>query len=149
MSKRFIIQNSFIILFLFLASCNQSGRSTDEVSQTEVLPDDIVEMRFDQIRLAGIDTGSVKMIFLASTLKVNGLIAVPPQDFATVCSPLGGFVRSSNLLPGKPVAKGQTLAIIENQEFGEHTLRQRTGLNMLKLNLKDIQIYIKRMSIRK
>jgi hypothetical protein len=51
-----------------------------------------------------------------STLKVNGKISVAPQNFATVCVPLGGFVRSTSLLPGNPVTKGQVLAVIENQE---------------------------------
>jgi len=30
---------------------------------------------------------------------------------------MGGFVKSTNLMPGNAVRKGQTLAIIENQEF--------------------------------
>jgi cobalt-zinc-cadmium efflux system membrane fusion protein len=100
-----------------MVSCNQGNNKTGTAANTEVIPDDIVEMRFDQIKLAGVDTGSIEMRYLSNTLKVNGVIAVPPRDFATVCSPLGGFVRSSNLLPGNPVVKGQTLAIIENHEF--------------------------------
>ena len=31
--------------------------------------------------------------------------------------PLGGFIKSTTLLPGNAVKKGQTLAIIENQDF--------------------------------
>jgi cobalt-zinc-cadmium efflux system membrane fusion protein len=118
MSKRYFLHNPFLfILFVFMVSCNQAKNTTSEGNSTEVIPDDIVEMRFDQIRIAGIDTGSIEMRLLCNTLQVNGIISVPPGDFATVCSPLGGFVRSSNLLPGNPVAKGQTLVIIENNEF--------------------------------
>jgi len=36
---------------------------------------------------------------------------------ATVCMPMGGFVKSTSLMPGNVVRKGQTLAILENQEF--------------------------------
>ena len=31
--------------------------------------------------------------------------------------PLGGFIKSTTLLPGNAVTKGQTLAVIENQDF--------------------------------
>lgn len=52
-------------------------------------------------------------------MKVSGLVSVAPQHFATVCAPLGGFIKSTNLIAGSTVAKGQTLAVIENQEFIE------------------------------
>jgi membrane fusion protein, heavy metal efflux system len=100
-----------------LVAC--SGKKAPEKTQAaaEALPDDIVELRSDQIRLANIDTGGVEMRSLNNTLKVNGKISVPPQNFASVCAPLGGFVKSTSLLSGDAVRKGQTLAMIENQEF--------------------------------
>ncbi len=38
---------------------------------------------------------------------------------ASVCAPLGGFIRNTDLVEGSQVRKGQTLAIIENPEFIE------------------------------
>jgi cobalt-zinc-cadmium efflux system membrane fusion protein len=52
-----------------------------------------------------------------NTLKVNGIISAAPQNQATVSMPLGGFIRSTTLLPGNAITKGQTLAVIENQDF--------------------------------
>ena len=114
---RFINNVLYCIIIISSISCTGKNKTTENANASEVIPDNIVEMRFDQIKLAGIDTGSIKIRFLYSILNVNGTIAVPPQNYATVCSPLGGFVRSSNLLPGSSVVKGQTLAIIDNQEF--------------------------------
>jgi len=37
-----------------------------------------------------------------------------PQNLVSVSIPLGGYLKSSNLLPGKPVSKGQVIAVIEN-----------------------------------
>ncbi len=74
-------------------------------------------MREDQIKLAGIQTGSIEMRSVGSTLKVNGIISVAPQNQATVSMPLGGFIKSTTLIAGNFVSKGQTLAIIENQDF--------------------------------
>lgn len=110
---------SFVILFVIivaLTSCG-NGKKPVEAEETEVLPDSIVELRDDQLKLADIETGSIEMRSLSGTLKVNGIVSVAPQNFATVSAPLGGFVKSASLMPGNTVHKGQTLAMIENQEF--------------------------------
>jgi len=54
---------------------------------------------------------------MSGSLKVNGTVTVSPQDMATVCVPMGGFVKSIQLTPGTAVRKGQVLAILTNQEF--------------------------------
>jgi cobalt-zinc-cadmium efflux system membrane fusion protein len=59
----------------------------------------------------------IEMRSLSGTIKVNGIVTVAPQSQATVCMPMGGFVKATSLMPGIAVSKGQTLAIIENQEF--------------------------------
>jgi membrane fusion protein, heavy metal efflux system len=106
----------YALITTLLVSCSGNKTAKNNVEE-EVLPEDIVEMRYDQIKMAGIDTASVELRSLSGTVKVSGTISVAPQNFATVCAPLGGFIKSTNLLPGDAVRKGQTLAIIENQEF--------------------------------
>lgn len=102
---------------MFLFSCNKGNNQAVKTVVAEVLPDDIVELRADQIKLANVETGTVEMRSLGNIIKVNGKISVSPQNQATVCMPLGGFIRNTNLLPGNSVNKGQTLAVIENQDF--------------------------------
>ena len=106
-------------LLLALASCNMGKKDKLETTEVEIIPEDIVEMRADQIKLANIEMGVVEQRALSGTLRVNGLVAVSPQNLATVCVPLGGFIKRIYLTPGSTVHKGQTLAIIENQEFIE------------------------------
>jgi cobalt-zinc-cadmium efflux system membrane fusion protein len=111
---------SIIILGLIISlnSCiNGDGKLVAEVTEVEVLPENIVELREDQIKLAGIQTGSIEMRSVSNTIKVNGIISVAPQNQATVCMPLGGFIKSTTLMPGNAINKGQTLAVIENQDF--------------------------------
>jgi membrane fusion protein, heavy metal efflux system len=102
-------------LILLLVSCNKKNKPA--VISAEVLPENIVELRADQIKLARVEMGTVEMRTMGNILKVNGKISVAPQNQATVCMPLGGFIKNTNLLPGNNVDKGQTLAIIENQDF--------------------------------
>jgi RND family efflux transporter MFP subunit len=118
MTKYKLQINILLALFMIaLVSCNGGKTSTEPAKEAEVIPEDIVEMRADQIKLANVETGSIEMLALSATLKVNGIVTVAPQNFATVCAPMGGFIKSTTLMPGMAVSKGQTLVVIENQEF--------------------------------
>jgi len=129
----------YALISILCISCN--GQKTAETSgeEKEILPDDIVEMRYDQIKVAEIDTGSIEFRSLSGTLKASGKVSVPPNSFATVCAPLGGFVKSANMLPGDAVRERQTLAIIENQDFldiQEEYLEARSRLEFAESEFK-------------
>ena len=113
--KRVVI---FVLIIPALISCNTGAKNTD-IKEAEILPDDIVELSADQFRIAGVEYGAIELKNLSSTLKATGLITVPPKEFASVCSILGGFVKSTDLVQGSPVRKGQILAIMENPAFIE------------------------------
>jgi cobalt-zinc-cadmium efflux system membrane fusion protein len=106
-----------VIVLASLVACNGGKKTSPEVTEVEVLPEDIVELRADQVKLANIETGTLELRSLSGILKVNGSVGVSPENLATVCMPFGGFVKSAFLMPGNAVTKGQTLAILENQEF--------------------------------
>ena len=114
---KFYFRISLIVLGLLTLSCSRENKPVSGSRPAELLPEDIVELREDQIKLANIELGVVEMQSLGSILKVNGIISVAPQNFATVCMPLGGFIKNTSLLPGNAVSKGQTLAVIDNQDF--------------------------------
>lgn len=120
-------------------SCNGQKTAEKSAEEKELLPDNIVEMRYDQIKVAEIDTGSIEFRSLSGTLKASGKVTVAPNSFATVCAPLGGFVKSANMLPGFAVREGQTLAVIENQDFldiQEEYLEARSRLEFAESELK-------------
>src|SRR5665647_193033 len=104
--KKVSFKLTIIILSLIITlnSCiNADSKTVAGAKELEVLPEDIVELRDDQIKLAGIQTGSVEMRSVSNTLKVNGIISVAPQNQATVSVPLGGFIKNTTLLPGDAV----------------------------------------------
>jgi membrane fusion protein, heavy metal efflux system len=107
----------FFELIIFLGSCGNGGNSLTDNKNTEVLPEDMVELREDQIKLADIELGTIELRSLGNIIKVNGIVSVAPRNLATVCMPLGGFVKYTSLVPGNRVKKGQILAAIENQDF--------------------------------
>jgi cobalt-zinc-cadmium efflux system membrane fusion protein len=116
--SKYIFTTTLMAFFLtVLVSCNSGQKSGAETKVEEVIPEDIVELRADQIKLANIETGNIEMRSLSGTLKVNGVVNVAPQNMATICAPMSGFVKSTTLMPGSAVGKGQILVVIENQEF--------------------------------
>jgi len=104
-------------LILALGFCKKGDKTAIGSKAAELLPEDIVELREDQIKLADIGLGKIQMRSLGNIIKVNGIISVAPRNRATVCMPMGGFVKYTSLVPGNIVKKGETLAVIENQDF--------------------------------
>lgn len=104
-----------LISFSLLIQCKKE----ETPKQEKNLPKDenIVNLTDAQMRNAPIETTTLSLKNIASTLKLNGMIDVPPQNLVSVSIPLGGYLKSSNLLPGMPVSKGQVIAVIENPQF--------------------------------
>lgn len=111
-------KSTIVILSLLFAftSCGGGHKHSTEAHEEE-LPEDIVELRDDQIAMAQIEFGAIEQRQMSTTIKANGTVTVAPQNKATVSMPMGGFVTSTEIIPGKTVRKGQTLAVIENPEF--------------------------------
>lgn len=108
----------FLSLILILSgSCNPGKTNAPGNKEPENLPEDIVELREDQVKLANVMTGNIEMRSLSGTLKVNGVVSASPLNLATICAPMSGFVKSTTLMPGNPVKKGQVLVVVENQDF--------------------------------
>lgn len=112
-----VILSAFFIALLVCQGCEGRAKTANETEEVEVIPEDIVELRADQVKLANIEMGAIESRSLSGTLKVSGTVVASPQNLATVSMPMGGFVKSTSLMPGNSVRKGQTLAILENQDF--------------------------------
>lgn len=113
------MKNLLIILFsLSLVACsNQKTETTDTTASK--LNSAEVTLSSAQIKNAGIVTGKAEMKSLNGTLVLNGEVVVPPQNLISVSFPMGGFLRSTKLAPGMKVAKGQVIAVMEDQVYIE------------------------------
>lgn len=70
-----------------------------------------------QYNNAGIETGTLSTRSVSPLLKLSGKIDVPPQSLLTVSAPLGGYLKSTKLLPGMAVRKGEVLAVMEDVQY--------------------------------
>lgn len=102
---------------LLLSSCGSSASKEAVVEVKEVLPENIVELNADQYKMANVQMGAIEFRSLSDLIKINGLISAPPQNIATVSTPMGGFIKNTSLMQGSQIKKDQVLAMVENPEF--------------------------------
>ena len=95
-----------------IASC---ASKKEETATREAAPADQVTLTDTQLRNAAVETGPVKQLKLNSELKVNGMVDVPPQNIVSVSFPLGGYLKTTRLLPGMHVNRGEVIAMMEDQ----------------------------------
>lgn len=104
-----------ISIFSILSSC--SSKKEDTVKEPPAASGNIITLTAVQIKNAAIVTGSLEQRPIASILKVNGKIDVPPQNMVSVSVPLGGYLKTTKLLPGMHVSRGEVIAVIEDQQY--------------------------------
>ncbi len=126
-----------LINILALSSC------TTKVNETSIEEHEheegIVELTVSQFKRVGIEFGKVEMKNLNSTVAVNGMLDVPPQNLVSVSALMGGFIKSTDLLQGMQVKKGQIIATIQNPDFikiQSQYLENKQKLKFLELEYK-------------
>ncbi|MBC7688295.1 MAG: efflux RND transporter periplasmic adaptor subunit [Aquabacterium sp.] len=104
-----------LALIILLAGCN-SDKPVEE-KPTVQTDGNIVTLTPAQLKNAGLATGKLEQRSVSSVLKVNGKIDVPPQNMVSISVPLGGYLKSTRLLAGMHVTKGQPIAVMEDQQY--------------------------------
>lgn len=127
------MKNLFIILsILFLISSCKNNKPTEEIKNTET--GNTLTLTDAQMNNAHIETGSIEQKEIASLLKVNGRIDVPPQNMVSVSVPLGGYLKSTQLLPGMHINKNEVIAVVEDNQYIQLQQDYLTAQAQLSLN---------------
>ncbi|BDQ13222.1 efflux RND transporter periplasmic adaptor subunit [Sediminibacterium sp. TEGAF015] len=108
----------FFILALSIAliACGTKSGPMEEQAKGNAGIDTIT-LTDAQIKNADIQTGPLQTGEISSLLKVNGKVDVPPQNMVSISVPLGGYLKTSKLLPGMHVNKGEVVATMEDQQY--------------------------------
>lgn len=105
----------FLIAVFILSACNTKPTENNEVKN--LIINEVVTLTESQVKNAGIVTGKCEKKSISSVLKVNGQIEVPPQNIVSISVPLGGYLKSTHLLPGTKIKKGDNIATIEDPQY--------------------------------
>jgi cobalt-zinc-cadmium efflux system membrane fusion protein len=92
-----------------------------------------------QAKNANLSFSKIEKKPISRTLQVSGKIDVPPQNMVSVSVPLGGYLRSSQLLPGMHVRKGEVIAVMEDQQYIQLQQDYLIGQAKLKYTEKEFE----------
>jgi cobalt-zinc-cadmium efflux system membrane fusion protein len=129
------MKNIYILLFsMVLIACGNSENKEETTTETETHNDGIIitKAQFEGEKMA---FGTLAEYDFNETVKVNGMIDVPPHNKSNIATFTGGYITKTPLLIGDSVKKGQLLVTLENTEFVEiqqNYLEVAEQLNYLK-----------------
>lgn len=108
-----------LILGIVLFSCSSRSKENVETSPTtnvEVSTNEVT-LSEEQFKSLDIQLGSIQTRDLSGNIKAHGMLDVPPQNLVSISAPLGGFVKSTELLQGMRVKKGQVVVVLEHPDY--------------------------------
>lgn len=111
------MKHSFLlsIIFLILSCSTKNKRQVENTTAADTAH--TLTITPATFKAAHIMLGKITEQPLGASLKLNGMLDVPPQNLISIAAPLGGYIQSTDLLQGMKVKKGQLLAKIESTEF--------------------------------
>ncbi|UHG94660.1 efflux RND transporter periplasmic adaptor subunit [Spirosoma oryzicola] len=109
-----------IISLWTLVSCEKKADTqtppvTQKVATTAT--SQTVSFNTQQLISSGVDVGKPQRESVSGILKLQGTVSIPPQGIISVSFPLGGYLKSTDMLAGMRVKKGQVLAYLEDMQF--------------------------------
>lgn len=112
---------NIILIIAVLWTCFCCGTDADKQQAENPVEADsaakLVSFNTEQIRNVGIEVGNPVLKEVSGVLTLQGKIDVPPQSIISLSFPLGGYLKTTRMLPGMRVKKGQVLAELEDIQF--------------------------------
>lgn len=102
--------------FALLYSCS-SEAPTETAKETVVKAEQEITFTPAQMKNANVQVGTPELKDLSGVVRANGVVDVPPQNLVSVSFPLGGYLRSTDLLPGARLKRGQVIAVMEDVSY--------------------------------
>lgn len=102
---------------LVLISCGK--KQNEENKNAEEKSISIIKLTSEQVKNTGLEIGNTTLRNIKEVLQLQGTVTVPPKSVISISIPLGGYVKSTNLIAGMNVQKGQVLAVLEDMQFIE------------------------------
>ncbi len=104
---------SLVILSVF--GCQEKKVDADlQLPKTNF---DTLTLTTEQLESIGLSYGNIESRQISSEIKVQGMIDLPPQNIISVNFSLGGYLKSTKLIPGMKVSKGEIIATMEEQSI--------------------------------
>ncbi|WP_147676613.1 efflux RND transporter periplasmic adaptor subunit [Algibacter pacificus] len=117
MKRNIYIIVVFSLLFTFFSCGEKKNQTTESQNENNTIQDSRIQVTQAQFDHSKMTLGGLEDKQFPNTISVNGMIDVPPENRAVVNATMGGYIKTTPLLIGDKVNKGQVLVTIENPEF--------------------------------
>lgn len=104
-----------ILLIVFTASCGHEKTVTVTESYSD--SGNIATLSPAQLNNSKLSFATLHQQPIASILRLNGVIDVPPQNLVSISAPMGGYLKTTSMLPGMHIRKGDVIAVMEDQQY--------------------------------
>jgi membrane fusion protein, heavy metal efflux system len=121
-----------VCMSLLLACNGKDKKETVRAEKPATTNTAEVQLTDEQVKNAGIVIGKIEQKTMHSTINVNGVVDVPPENTYSVSVPMGGYVKKMIIMPGMLVKKGAVLALVEDQQYIQLQQDYLTSGNRLK-----------------
>lgn len=123
---------------LFGMACG--NKNQPEVTETSIdsTAKETIVLASTQFNNAGIVLAKPVSQNINQKIKANGKLDVPPQNLVSISAPYGGFLKSTSLLQGMHVHKGEVIAQMEHPDYiqlQQDYLENKSTLTYLKNEL--------------
>ncbi len=135
------LKYNFILIaanVLFGMACG--NKNQPEVTETSIdsTAKETIVLASTQFNNAGIVLAKPVSQNINQKIKANGKLDVPPQNLVSISAPYGGFLKSTSLLQGMHVHKGEVIAQMEHPDYiqlQQDYLENKSTLTYLKNEL--------------
>lgn len=109
----------FIILLVGITACQPPNSPSDEEGKVPTDTESIASVSLvpAQLQTADIRLGTLQKQRMSEAIEARGFLDAPPQHRAVVSPIMAGYVKTTSLLVGDQVKKGQTLAVLSHPDY--------------------------------
>lgn len=111
---QFLKINFLLLISFAMFACNQKNNSTEENNLEE---SDLVKINKDLATKFQIETQLYKPEYFHPFIQVKGYLKIPPQNKATLTTPVGAIIENIAVIEGQQVRKGQILARLAHPDL--------------------------------
>ncbi|GHC50674.1 efflux RND transporter periplasmic adaptor subunit [Ulvibacter litoralis] len=116
--QRIIYKIAILSAVIALFSCGNKEVNTKQADhENEASIDERIFVSKAQFEHSKMTLGTLEEKSFPITVTTTGMIDVPPENRAVVNATMGGYIKTTSLLIGDKVRKGQPLVTIENTDF--------------------------------
>ncbi len=115
--KCILYKITLLSIVISLLNCTSKEKTTVEETTSNTNATNLIEVTKAQFKNSNMTLGKLEEKSFPTIVSVNGMVDVPPENKAIVNAKMGGYIKTTPLLIGDKVTKGQVLVTIENPEF--------------------------------